>query len=46
MQAHNREANFVADSMAKFSHSLTVRQVFFDDHFIPREAKAYYYLDK
>lgn len=42
----NRETNFVADSMAKFSHSLTIPQVFFDVQSTSRNARAYYALDK
>lgn len=36
----------MAHSLAKFSHSLIVPQVFFDIQSIPRDPKAYYYLDK
>lgn len=41
-----REASFVADTLAKFSHSLTASQVFIKVYTIHKEAKAYYYLDK
>lgn len=41
-----REANNVADVLAKHSHSITAPQMHFDVNQIPKDAKAYYFLDK
>lgn len=41
-----KEANFVADSLAKFSHSLTAPQTYLEFQYIPKEAEAYFHLDK
>lgn len=46
MKTYFREANFVADTLAKFSHNLSIPQLFFDIQDMPKDAKAYYYLDK
>lgn len=41
-----RKASFVADALAKISHTFTVPQVYFDVQDIPRSTRALYYLDK
>lgn len=41
-----REANHVVDVMAKFSHILTAPYVIFDSQLLPKDAKAYYLLEK
>ncbi|KAH0655392.1 hypothetical protein KY285_030274 [Solanum tuberosum] len=41
-----REANFVADSLSKHSHKITSPQLYFNRNQLPKEARAYYQLDK
>ncbi|XP_049378041.1 uncharacterized protein LOC125842768 [Solanum stenotomum] len=40
-----REANFVADSLSKYSHKITSPQIYLGIHQLPKETRAYYQLD-
>jgi len=40
-----REANFVADSLAKYSHKITTPQIYYSIQQLPKQARAYYQLD-
>lgn len=41
-----RETNFAADCLAKYNHAITAPKLFFTESQLPRQAKAYYDLDK
>ena len=41
-----REANWVADSLSKYSHTIPAPKIFFSNHNLPKEARAYYQLEE
>lgn len=41
-----REANFVANTLSKHGHNVTSPSLYFSTHQLPREARAYFELDK